>query len=254
VRITSRIQDQENRPEQPDSIPFATTHWSIVVDARDGSGKTASDALETLCQSYWYPLYAFLRSQGHESHDAEDLTQAFFAHLLRRDFLRHVDQERGRFRSFLLACLNHFLADERDKASAEKRGGGQVPFSFDACKAEIRYRSGLTEPSLPSRIYDRQWALTVLDRVLNALHAEFKAAGKGAMFAELQPLLVGEVNEHSYAETALHLGTTVGAVKMTVYRMRQRYRELFREEIAHTVASPAQIQEEMRYLFGVIRG
>jgi DNA-directed RNA polymerase specialized sigma24 family protein len=254
VRTTQPDEVKHGRSVQVGSCVFATTHWNIVLAARDGSGTTARDALEVLCQKYWFPLYAYVRRQGHGPHDAEDLTQGFFAHLLSRDFLGHVTQDKGRFRSFLLACLNHFLTDEREKDRAEKRGGRQPCCSLDVSAAEARYGLERCDSRAPNTIYERQWALTMLNRVLDALQAEFTAADKARMFDRLEPFLLGDKSGETYAESALILGTTEGAIKMTVHRMRQRYRELFREEIAQTVAAPEEVEEEMRYLFGVICG
>ncbi|MHC1765092.1 MAG: RNA polymerase sigma factor [Verrucomicrobiia bacterium] len=231
---------------------FATTHWSVVRTAGQPELPQAAEALEKLCRAYWYPLYGFVRRQGYTAPDAGDLTQAFFAHLLGRDFLRGVTKAKGHFRSFLLACLKHFLADGWERARTQRRGGGQPLLPLDTEGAESRYRLEPANAADPQAHYERQWALTVLDRVLNRLQEEFAAAGKARMFIRLEPFLVGEKSGQTYAELALSMGTSEAALKMTVHRMRQRYRQLFREEIAQTVAGPEEIEEEIRHLFFVI--
>jgi len=231
---------------------FTTTHWSVVVAAGQGGSPQSTEALENLCRTYWYPLYAYVRRRGYEPPDAQDLTQAFFVHLLGKDFLRGVTPAKGRFRSFLLACLKHFLVDQSERARTAKRGGGQPLLPLDAAGAESRYRQEPADTADPQTLYERQWALTVLDRVLNRLQAEFAAAGKAAVFEQVQSFLVGDKGGQTYAELASASGTTEGALKMMVCRMRQRYRELFQEEIAHTVAAPDDIEEERRYLFSIL--
>jgi DNA-directed RNA polymerase specialized sigma24 family protein len=244
----------DHRPADPGAgaASFATTHWSVVLAAAQCSAPDVQQALEELCRTYWYPLYAYVRRQGYQPPDAQDLTQAFFAHLLTKDFLRGVTHAKGRFRSFLLACLKHFLADEWERVRTERRGGGQALLPLDTENAESRYWLEPVDAADPQTLYERQWALTVLDRVLNRLQEEFTAAGRAEVFDRLQPFLVGEKCGQTYAELASSLGSTEGAIKMTVSRMRQRYRNLFREEIAHTVAAPEELEEEIRYLFSVI--
>jgi RNA polymerase sigma factor (sigma-70 family) len=234
-------------------IGFTTTHWSVVLAARDEDLPEAQAALETLCCSYWYPLYAFVRRQGHSPHDAQDLTQAFFMSLLGRDFLRNVGPEKGRFRSFLLACLKRFLADEWRKAQASKRGAGRPVLALDELLAERRYQQEPADLADPEALFERRWALTLLDRVLNRLAEEFQAAGKGDTFDRLQPFLVGEKAGETYGEVASALKTTEGSVKMMVLRMRDRYRALFRGEIAQTVARPADVDEEIRHVASILR-
>jgi RNA polymerase sigma-70 factor (ECF subfamily) len=234
------------------SAEFTTTHWSVVLAAADRRCPQAFEALEQLCRTYWYPLYAFVLRQGRAPHDAQDLTQGFFAYILGKDFLEGVRPEKGRFRSFLLASLKHFLADEWDKGQAAGRGGGQVLLPLDDQEAETRYRLEPADPLDPKKFYEQRWALTLLDRVLDRLQAEHTAAGKQAVFQQLQPFLLGEKAGATYAEMAVRLGSTEGAITMMVHRMRPRYRELFREEIAHTVASPNEIDEETRHLFRLL--
>ena len=227
---------------------FHTTRWSIVVSAQgDGSGVQA--ALAKLCGTYWFPLYAFVRRQGISSHDAQDLTQEFFARLLAKGWLGGVDRERGRFRSWLLASMKHFLANEWDKARTEKRGGGAVLFSFDALDAESRLR---LEPATDSaeKIYDRRWATMLLDQVLARLRTEMAGAGRLAHFEALTFCLTGE--KSAYAEVSARLGMSEGAVKVAVHRMRERYRALLRAEVAETVAGPEEIENELRALLAAV--
>ncbi len=231
---------------------FATTHWSVVLAARETDAPQAAAALEKLCRTYWYPLYAYLRRRGYGEHDAQDLTQGFFAHLFERDWLQRVAREKGRFRSFLLASLNYFLADQRDRASAQKRGGGRPIISFDAHEAEERYRLEPVDERSPDKLFERRWAMTLLDQVLARLAQEFSAAGKRDLFNRLQPFLVEGTGEKTYAEIAHASGMTEEALKKAVQRMRRRYHQLFREEIAQTVAGPDEVEEELRHLCAVL--
>jgi RNA polymerase sigma-70 factor (ECF subfamily) len=212
----------------------------------------AQAALARLCQTYWYPLYAYVRRRGHEPHDAQDLTQEFFARLLEHKWLAQADRARGRFRTFLLSATAHFLANEWDKARTQKRGGGveMVPLQLDC--AETRYGRDPADPLTPEQCFDRRWALALLDEVLNALRKEHIAAGTEQLFDTLRPCLVGDRQSQPYAALGSSLGMTEGAVKVAVHRLRQRYRQLLREEIAHTVATPEEVNEEMRHLFAVL--
>jgi len=232
---------------------FATTHWSLVLAAAHDSRPDAQAALAALCETYWYPLYAYVRRCGYESHDAEDLTQEFFARLLDKDYLASVDRSKGKFRSFLLASLRHFLANERDRAKARKRGGGRTVFSFDRGEAETRYRLEPSHELTPEKDFDRQWALTLLGQVLEGLRAEHVASGTEGLFEGLKGFLTQAEGSCPYAEVACRLGMTEGAVKVAVHRLRRRYRQLLREHIARTVASPEEIDEEIRHLFGAFR-
>jgi RNA polymerase sigma-70 factor (ECF subfamily) len=226
---------------------FATTQWSVVLAAaHDPAG--AGDALADLCATYWYPLYAHVRRRGHDEHDARDLTQGFFAALLERGFLRRVDRDRGRFRGFLVTAFRRFVKDEREKDRAIKRGGGARILSLDFEDGESRYRREPADDLTPERIYERQWALTVLDRVLFRLREEHAAAGRGAVFRVLAPYLEGASPTLPYADAAERLETSVGAVKVTVHRLRRRYRALLREEIARTVSDLAEVEDELRHL------
>ena len=231
---------------------FTTTHWSVVLAAGRSESPDAQQALERLCQAYWYPLYAFVRRQGHDVHAAQDLTQEFFARLLERNWVANANQEKGRFRSFLLSAMNHFLADEWDKARAQKRGGGvpAVPLQFDT--AETRYGVEPADNATPEHSFERRWALTLLEEVLKRLQAEYEQEGKTDLFAALNPCLVGERTAQPYTELAVKLGMNEGSVKAAVHRLRQRYRELLRAEIANTLASPAEVDAEMRHLFNVL--
>jgi len=233
---------------------FATTHWSVVMAAGKGHSAQAAEALEQLCRTYWYPLYAFVRRHVSEPHDAEDLTQEFFSRFLAKEYFGRADPALGRFRSFLLACLKNFLAEQGRQARRLKRGGGQAVVSWDSQTTEERYRLEPADPVTPEQVYDRRWALTLLERVLARLAEEQAAAGKERVFAQLKDYLWGETRETSYAEMATRLGMTEGAVKVTVHRLRRRLRDLLREEVAHTVAAGEEIDEELRHLIGAIRG
>ena len=231
---------------------FTTTHWSVVLAAGDIASPQAEIALAELCRTYWYPLYAFVRRKGHSTHDAQDLTQAFFARLLEKNYVAQADQERGRFRTYLLAALIHFLADEWDKTRRQKRGGGREIISFDAASAEERYRLEPVEPPDPAKLYERRWVTTLFDRVLARLEEEFHEAGKDRLFDQLKGSLLAEDSGPSYIELGMRLGLTEDAVKQAVRRMRRRYRELFREEIAQTVAGPGEVKAELKHLFAIL--
>ena len=236
------------------ALDFTTTHWSVVLASAQGNSPQAAVALEQLCRTYWYPLYAFVRRQGHSPHDAEDLLQAFFARFLEKNYLSAVDRSKGRFRSFLLAALKHFLADEWDKAHACKRGG-QVQFlSLDSEAAESRYWEEPVSGLTPESLYEQRWACVLLERVMQRLEEDWAEAGKRHFFEALKPFLVGENRSATYAQLALKLGVSEAALKMKVQRLRHRYQRLLREEIAHTVASPAEVEDEIGYLFRVLSG
>ncbi len=250
-RVTiSHSSDLPSKPGGTDAGIFSTTHWSIVLAAGDTQTPQAHEALSNLCQTYWYPLYAFVRRQGYSRHDAQDLTQEFFARLLRSHYFAAADRKRGRFRSFLLASLKHFLMHEWEKARAAKRGGGQQIFSLDTESGEMRYASEPAES--PEKLFDRRWALTLLDRVVRRMESDYAQAGKGNQFAELKPALTGEKGLPAYTDIATRLGMTEGAVKVAVHRLRQRYRELLLAEIAHTVSRPEEVEQELRELFSAL--
>ncbi len=233
---------------------FVTTCWTEVLQAGHQGTTQARDALDRLCQTYWYPLYAFVRRRGHNPHDAQDLTQEFFARLLQKHWLADVNRERGRFRSFLLAAMKHFLANEWDKAQAQKRGGGQKCIELDAASAEERYALEPVDNATADRIFERRWAMTLLDQVLARLRAEHVRAGKERQFETLKGALTGSRSMQPYSELALQLGLSEGAVKVAVHRLRQRYREVLREEIANTVSTEDEVEEELLHLFKVLGG
>jgi RNA polymerase sigma-70 factor (ECF subfamily) len=226
----------------------------VVLTAGGDSSPAAREALERLCSTYWYPLYAYTRRRGFSSHDAEDLVQEFFARFIEKDVLAGVQREGGRFRSFLLTCLSRFLNDERDRARRLKRGGDREIVSLDAEAAERRYLLEPADLNDPEKIYNRRWALTVLERVLARLKNELEAAGKGQLFEHLQALVVGERGAARQAGVAARLGLNGGAVAVIVHRLRQRYRRLLREEIAQTVPRVEEVDDEMSYLLAVLRG
>jgi RNA polymerase sigma-70 factor (ECF subfamily) len=232
---------------------FSTTHWSVVLAATDTDSPGAQQALEQLCRTYWYPLYCFVRRHGHSPSDAEDLTQAFFAHLLERGTLKRVTREKGRFRSFLLASLKYFLADQWDKGRALKRGGGRALVSLDAEGTEERYQRECADELTAERLYERRWAMSVLDRAFARLREEFAAAGKLALHDELRQLQDDTASGGpSYADVAARLQMPAGTLKSHVHRFRQRYRELLCEEVSHTVAAATDIAEEVRHLIAVV--
>lgn len=233
---------------------FATTHWSVVLLARQNNSVQAAEALEKLCRAYWYPLYAFVRRQGHDPHAAQDMTQEFFFRLLATNELESVDRSKGKFRSFLLAAMKHFLANEWDRAQRQKRGGGCVHFSLEAAAAENRYQLDLADELTPEDIYERRWAETVVDAVTLRLEKEFAAAGMAGRFEELKVFLLADQEPASYAEIARRLSMTEGAVRTAIYRMRQRYGELFRAEIAQTVTGLPEMEEEIRHFLKVLGG
>jgi RNA polymerase sigma-70 factor (ECF subfamily) len=238
----------------PRPATFATTHWSVVLEAGHGDSDRATQALETLCRIYWYPTYTFVRRQGHTPEEAQDLTQGFFARLLQRGDFAAICREKGRFRSYLLVALKHFLANEKHHARAQKRGGGQTPVPLDGLVAEERYRLEPVDALSADKIFERRWALTVLGRVLERIGSEYAAAGNGALLEGLKDLLSDDPGRPSQAELARALGMTENAVKQAFHRFRVRYRELLREEIAHTLATPGEIEDELRYLVAVLRG
>jgi len=234
------------------SPAFTTTHWSVVLSAGQRESPDADEALESLCRTYWYPLYAFVRRHGFEVHDAQDLTQEFFARLLEKDFLRVLDRNKGTFRSFLLAALEHFLANEWRRRHTQKRGGRYTFISSDALAAEEAHLQMAATDLSPDKLFDQRWATVLLSRVLGDLQDEFVAAGKGPLFEELKVFLTGEKHAASYAELAAKLGMTEGALKMAVSRLRHRYGERLRAEIGSTVSQPEAVEEELRELLAAL--
>jgi RNA polymerase sigma-70 factor (ECF subfamily) len=233
---------------------FLTTRWSIVLAARSVEAAEASCALESLCRTYWQPLYIYARRRGHSPQDAEDFTQGFFAKLLEKDWLAIVQQEKGRFRQFLLMAFKRFLANERDHARRLKRGGGVLAVPLDTVLGEKLYREETSPAASADEVYDRRWALSLLDATLSRLRAEFESAGRQCEFEVLKPQLTAARGEIAYAGIAEALQTTEGAARVAVHRLRKRFREVFREEIAQTVENEAELEDEMRHLVGVLAG
>jgi RNA polymerase sigma-70 factor (ECF subfamily) len=232
---------------------FVTTRWTVVLSAGHKSSPQSDQALAELCQTYWYPLYAFVRRQGHSREDAEDLVQAFFAGFLARNYLERLSSERGKFRAFLLACLKHFLANEWDKATRQKRGGTAHRFSLDWHTADERYQLEPPDVASPDRLYDREWAHALLERVLSRLRQEYADAGKGALFEHARSSLMAKGEALSHAQAAAALGMEPGALRVATHRLRKRYREMLTEEIAQTLSSPDAVQEELRSLQEALR-
>jgi DNA-directed RNA polymerase specialized sigma24 family protein len=224
----------------------------VVLTAGHSDTTQARDALARLCQVYWHPLYAYVRRLGYSPHDAQDLTQEFFARLLEKNYLAQADESRGRFRSFLLVALKHFLANEWDKAQAKKRGGGRIFIPIDLAASETSYAFEPVDESTAEKIYERRWALTLLAEVLRRLREEHVRDGREKLFEALKPTLTETSRSVRYADIAAGLGATEGAVKVAVHRLRQRYRELLRAEIAETVASPVEVEDELRNLFAAL--
>jgi RNA polymerase sigma factor (sigma-70 family) len=231
---------------------FPTTHWSRVVAAGELDTPQAREALAALCNAYWYPLYAYVRRRGHSAEQAQDLTQDFFAYVLERELLAKADRDRGRFRSFLRAVFARHLADQFDRATAQKRGGGRPALSIDARDAEGRYAREPAHDLTPERIFDRSWALTLLDRVFDQLRREYDDAGRAATFEELRTVLTRGPESGSHAMIAGRLGISEGAVRVAVHRLRRRYGVLLRQEIAATVNDPGEIDDEIRSLFAAL--
>ena len=241
------------RSTQKGAAQFTSTHWSVVVEAQ-GESPAAEEALEKLCRTYWRPIYSFILRQAVGPEAAEDITQGFFADLLEHKSLTAVRKEKGRFRSYLLGALKHFLADERRRAIAIKRGKGQRLIPLEALSANERAEMEPADPVTAEQIYERRWASTVLEHVLALLKNEYVAAGNAALFDCLKQLLPDEPGSPSQTDMAGQLGMTANAVRQAFHRFRQRYQLLLREEIAHTVATPADIEDELRHLIAVVRG
>ena len=232
---------------------FVTTRWTNVLLAGRKSSPQADVALEELCRCYWYPLYVYVRRHGHSKEDAEDLTQAFFERFLQKNYLGSLSAERGRFRAFLLASLKHFLANEWDRAGRQKRGAHATHLSLDWRDADTRYQLDLRDDLSPDKLYDRAWAVALLEHVVKRLGDECVAEGKAESFTRLKPLLMADKTTISYPQAAAGLGVSEEAARVAVHRLRRRYRALLREEVAQTLAEPAQVEEEMRALFAAFR-
>jgi RNA polymerase sigma-70 factor (ECF subfamily) len=233
---------------------FATTRWSVVVAAGQRGTVGSETALATLCESYWYPVYAFLRRRGYKPQDAQDLTQGFFAVLLEKDYVRAADRELGRFRTFLLTAVSRYLSKERERKRAQKRGGKQAALSLDFDAGELRYQLEPADEWTPERLFERRWALTVLDRVLERLGQDYANQSKGKLFSRLKIFLTGASQLPAYAELAGELDLSEGAVKVAVHRLRRRYRELLKQEIAGTVATEDDVADELNCLLAALRG
>src|ERR1700691_2686521 len=234
----------------PGSSQFPTTRWSLVLAAGDPRPKNARSALVSLCENYWYPLYAYLRRRGYSADQAQDLTQEFFVRVLEGRYLDRADPEKGRFRSFILTSLKFFVADEEDRDRARKRGGGVlVPLEFPS--GEERYQREPAHDETPERIFEQRWALSVLDRVVERLRSEFVQHGHPEHFERLKVFLLGK-SDTAYSALAREMNTSEGALKVAIHRLRKRYRDLFRQEIADTVADPAEVESELRYLAAVL--
>jgi len=243
--------DPNNERGLPGAI-FATTHWSVVLQAGHEEGDATQRALEQLCRAYWYPIYVYVRRLGHSPHDAQDVTQSFFEYLLEKRLLAKAHPESGRFRSFLLGSLKNFMANEWRRQTAQKRGGGQV-LTIDTRNAEERYAVEALDESNPQSLYEQAWATAVLDQSIALLEAEYIGAGKQELFEALLPALQGEPHV-PYAELGLRLNLSEGAIKVAVHRLRQRYRELLRAAVANTVADPLDVDGELRHLMQVLGG
>lgn len=230
---------------------FTTTHWSVVLAAKQSDGAQADAAMERLCQTYWPPLYAFIRRDGYSPEDAQDLTQEFLSRLVHKEWLNHLHDQRGKFRSFLLTFLKHFLSDQRARAHAQKRGGGRTFVSLEAFVAEERAELGTNDALTPDQIYERRWAQTVLAGAVRRLDEDYRRRGQGALFEHLKDLQPGEHGERSYAQIGFALGMTEQAIKNAVHAFRRRYGEMLREEIAQTVVDAAQAREELAHLMAL---
>jgi DNA-directed RNA polymerase specialized sigma24 family protein len=231
---------------------FQTTRWSLILAARDGQSAEAKEALAALCGAYWYPLYAFVRRKGYDAETAQDMVQGFMARLLEKRDLVAVDRGKGRFRSFLMAACTHYLANQRDHLRAQKRGGGRVPISIDGSTAEGRYGCEPAHRLTPERLFEKQWALTLLERVIERLEAEMAGAGKSRQLAVLKPALLGAAERAPFARIAAELGVSQDAARAAAHRLRRRYRDLVRDEVARTVDDSADVEDEIAALFSAL--
>jgi RNA polymerase sigma factor (sigma-70 family) len=245
--------EARNEPAAGPAAQFATTHWSAVFAAGHGGSTAASEALAELCRAYWYPLYAYARRTSRSAEDAQDLTQGFFEHLLKSRLLASADASKGRFRSFLLHCFRNFMATEHAKATRHKRGGGVTMLSLDVAGAEERFGREMANRRSPEVLYERNWALAVLDEALLQVQREFARTGRERTFQVLQPHLTGDTNEVSLSGLARELSTTEATVRVMVHRLRRRYRQVLNGVVLRTVSSPTEVEEELRYLHQVMR-
>jgi RNA polymerase sigma factor (sigma-70 family) len=238
--------------ERPAGSVFNTTHWSVVLAAGEEGSEQATVALSRLCQTYWFPVYAFIRKRGHSPEQAEDFTQEFFAVFLEKNYVAKAARDRGRFRVFLMSSVENFLHNQYDRAQAQKRGGGQKLISLDGADAEERYQIEPVEEADPVRVYEQQWAATLLETVLNRLRNEFGAEGRAGLFDDLQAHLWGEAETIPYPQLAEKFGLSAGNVKTIAHRLRERYRGVLREEISQTVAKPGEVDDEIQYLMRIV--
>ena len=244
------MSEPRNKSEQWNAHQFATTHWSLVLRAGSFGEASSAEALDKLCRAYWFPLYVFARREGSSPEDAQDLTQEFFSRLLARNYLQMADRNRGRFRSFLLASFKHMMANERRNASRQKRGGDAQVFSLDEQEAEERYQLEPLDTASPDRLFERRWAETTLARVLERLDSEY--TGQTMRFDDLKVFLIEPKGTAAFADVASRLGVSESALKSVVHRMRKRYAELFRDEVAQIVVNPADIEDEIRHMLTVL--
>jgi RNA polymerase sigma-70 factor (ECF subfamily) len=244
--------EQANNTAFPGSPAFTTTLWTAVRLAGRGEGTSAAEALEKLCRIYWYPLYAYARRSGKGPEEARDLTQGFFARILANGFFRLADETKGKFRSYLLKSFQRFIGEEWDRSRAAKRGGGAEPISLDARDAETRYGLEPADELDPARIFERRWAVSLIEQTLERLEAEFKAAGKASQFAEMKPFLVGGSEEAASSSLAARLGVQRGAARQALKRFRDRYRALFREQVAQTVNGEQELEDELQHILRVL--
>ena len=249
---SSVVANAESGPDSEKLAWFTTTHWSVVITAKEGSETLAADALDKLCRTYWPPLYTFIRREGYGPSDAQDLTQEFFGKLLARDYLSHLKHQNGRFRSFLLTFVKHFLSDQRDKARAQKRGGGKIPVSLDDAQSQERAWMEPRSEDNPETLFERRWAQTVLEEAAARLAEEYETEGKGDLFRRMKEFQPGVRGEHGYAKVATEVNMSENALKTAIHRMRRRHSQKLREVVANTVGNPSEINDELRHLMSIL--
>ena len=249
LRLSQRVNPESGKEA---AMQFHTTHWSVVLAAGEAGTEQATTALARLCQTYWFPVYAFIRKRGNSPEEAQDFTQEFFASFLEKNYVAKAARDRGRFRVFLMSSVENFLYNQYDRANAQKRGGGQKLISLDCEDAEERYQMEPVEEADPARVYEQEWAATLLETVLNRLRNEFGAEGRAGLFDDLQAHLWGEAETIPYPQLAEKFGLSAGNVKTIAHRLRERYREVLREEISQTVAKPGDVDDEIQYLMRIV--